>query len=617
MGPRFLRRLLHLALPPPAGPGRSPRVAAGYQCGQESFLRASRGSPELTEVLKSECTLQCPFGKPALLLEEFKMEIPDPIAVGTPVESPGVVGRRRLILPLGIALLGLVINVIVATSMAKTTDESRHVDYGIKILRGEPDRSNFAFDSKMPVSALNALPRGVGTYLRDHGMAPGLANILRDMRAPRYATIAAAFCLCLLVFIYAESLFGRTAGLFAQLLFVMDPNIIAHSTVSTTDLYVAAATVLFLYCLRRFLLSPNTTNAALIAVTLAVAQLTKFTAAYLYIILAMALLACALYARYGREKRYRIPQRQMAILLVLTVVCFLAVINVGFVFDRPFTSLARYKFRSQAFRALQQVPGLRAVPLPLPYAYVQGFDWLSYNNSTGQSFGNIVLLNEVRGPELPRSDGFPSYYLIAYVLKEPLGMQIILLLSLVWVFWNRRSADLLAGEGLLLAAAGVFWISLSFFSKTQIGIRHILPALVIFAILSGGAFHAWKEVSSRRKLLLAGCIVWAAVSVGSYFPHMIPYFNEILTDRKMAYHFLADSNLSWGQDSWVVERFLKSNPDVILDPQQRVAGRILVNADYLAGVFPRKADYFLRIEGIQPVAHVGYGHLLFVLPARP
>ena len=106
-------------------------------------------------------------------------------------------------------------------------------------------------------------------------MATGLADILGDWRAPRYATIAAAFCLSLLVFIYAESLYGRMAGLFAQLVFVMDPNIIAHSTVSTTDLYVAAAAVLFLYCLRRFLLSGKTTDAALTAVTLAGAQLTK------------------------------------------------------------------------------------------------------------------------------------------------------------------------------------------------------------------------------------------------------------------------------------------------------------------------------------------------------
>jgi hypothetical protein len=195
-------------------------------------------------------------------------------------------------------------------------------------------------------------------------------------------------------------------------------------------------------------------------------------------------------------------------------------------------------------------------------------------------------------------------------------MQLMLVLGLVGIFRNRRLPDLLAGEGLLVVAASVFFVMLSFFSKTQIGIRHCLPVLVIFAILSGGAFQAWAKFSSRRKLLLVGCLLYVAVSVGSYFPHMIPYFNEILTDRKLAYRYLGDSNLSWGQDTWVVDRFLKNNPDVVLDPMQPVTGRVLVNADYMAGVSPRKADYWLRVEGIRPISHVGYAHLLFVAPAK-
>ena len=526
--------------------------------------------------------------------------------------APAAVGGRRLLLPLGIALLGLLVNIIVAMSMAPTTDEGSHVAYGAAILRGNPNRSVSYLDSKMPVSALNAFPRGVGAFLRDHRIASGraAADILLDLRTPRWATVAAAFGLCLLVFLYAESLFGRTAGLFAQLLFVMEPNITAHSTVATTDLYSAAAVVLSLYCLRRFLLAPSTANAAHTALALALAQLTKFTAAYLYIVLAVVLLASL-----GLEQRCRVAWRQMAVLLALTVAGFLATINAGFLFDRTFTPLSQYKFRSETFRALQQVPGLRAVPLPLPYPYLQGFDWMSYHNSTGLNFDNIVLLNEVRGRELSRSDGFPSYYLITYALKVPIGMQVLLILGLVWIFRNRRTAGLLlANEGLLLITAGVFLAMLSLFSKTQIGIRHILPVLAIGAILSGAAFAEWARFSARRKLFLAGCLLYVVVSVSSYFPHMIPYFNELIPDRKLAYRYLADSNLDWGQNDWLVERFLKSNPDVILDPEQRVAGRILVSANLLAGVSPPKADYFLRLEGLQPIAHVGYAHLLFVAP---
>jgi hypothetical protein len=61
---------------------------------------------------------------------------------------------------------------------------------------------------------------------------------------------------------------------------------------------------------------------------------------------------------------------------------------------------------------------------------------------------------------------------------------------------------------------------------------------------------------------------------------------------------------------------MRSNPDVVLDPQHRVTGRVLVGANLMAGVIPSKANYFLRLEGIKPIAQVGYGHFLFLLPAQ-
>jgi uncharacterized protein (TIGR03437 family) len=536
---------------------------------------------------------------------------------------PAAAARRRLILPLGIALLGLVINIVVATSMSETYDEPDYVSYGLAILHGKPDRFRALLDSKMPVSALNALPLVAADYLRDRGKARRVERILRDMRARRYGTIAAAFCLCLLVFLYAESLFGRTAGLFAQSIFVMEPNIIAHSTLATNDLYVAFGTVLALFFLRRYLLAPTTWNAALAAFTLALAQLMKFTAFFIYAVVGMALIAVLLYSKYGREPRVRISLRQAGTLTALTVAAFLVVINAGFLFDRTFTPLDEYAFHSPTFQALQKVPVLSAIPLPLPYPYLQGFDWVSSNNTTGVTFGNMVLFNEVRGQKMQRSDGFPSYFTVAYALKEPIGLQILLFVSLVWIFRHRRPGELLAGEGLLLAAAAVVWAAFSFFSRAQVGIRHVLPALAIFTILSGGAFEGWTKFSLWRKILLIGCLVYTAISVGSYFPHMIPYFNEIVTDRRMAYRYLADSNLEWGQADWVVGRFLACNPDVHfifrnvnLTPQ-RIAGRVLMSANVAAGIFPPEADNFVRREGLVPVRQVGYGYLLFHVPERP
>src|SRR5262245_3505235 len=57
--------------------------------------------------------------------------------------------RKRWTLRLGIALLGLVLNAVVAANMAPTADEEFHLGYGARILGGVADRSFAGFDSKM------------------------------------------------------------------------------------------------------------------------------------------------------------------------------------------------------------------------------------------------------------------------------------------------------------------------------------------------------------------------------------------------------------------------------------------------------------------------------------
>src|SRR5712691_11320761 len=235
------------------------------------------------------------------------------------------------LLPLGIALLGLVLDVVVDYKMAPTIDEGDHILYGEEILRGTADRAAGAFfSSKMPISALNALPVELSALFTRHGWVPSLALKLKDIRVARLATIVAMFGMSFLIYFYAKSLYGRVSGLFAQLLFILSPNIIAHGTLATTDLYVALCTLLFLWYLRRFVLEPTNANAARAAAVLALAQLTKFSAAYLYLVLALVLVSFALYSRYGSDNRYRVPLRRIAILVSLNAVFFLIFINAGF-----------------------------------------------------------------------------------------------------------------------------------------------------------------------------------------------------------------------------------------------------------------------------------------------
>src|SRR6266849_4292473 len=151
---------------------------------------------------------------------------------------------------------------------------------------------------------------------------------------------------------------------------------------------------------------------------------------------------------------------------------WLAVFFSPFFFDRPFTLLGEYRFQCVSFIRLQTLPVLRSFPVPLPYPYLQGLDMMKAHEQNGSTFGNIYLLGELGNRLDPSFRGFKSYYAVALFFKEPIALQILFVLGLVWVWKNRSLSDFFFGEALLLAAAAILLVWLSFFSRAQIGIRH-------------------------------------------------------------------------------------------------------------------------------------------------
>jgi 4-amino-4-deoxy-L-arabinose transferase-like glycosyltransferase len=523
--------------------------------------------------------------------------------------------RRGLLFSLAITVgLAGVLDTIVAVRMGRTLDEGAHVRYGRRVLHGEPIRDRIYFDSKMPVSALNAIPGAVGEQLKRRQLLPRAAALLRDWKVARAASVLNLLLLNMLVYRWAAAIYGTAAGLAAAVLVVLAPNLIAHGTLATTDGYFALAVLLALYFLRRYLRQPTATNAALSALTLALAQLTKPIALYLYPIAGLGLTVALL--RRPRTEHLPTP-REASLYSALCVLAFVLTLNIGFGLYRSFLPLAEYEFTSRPFQQLQQrvshTPLLRELPVPVPYAYLEGLDMTIDNETQGRSFGNVYLLGELRSSKDQQFKGFKSYYAVAWFFKEPVALQLLLLLRLVELRRRRPFADVMFGEGLLLLAAGGLVAYLSFFNRAQIGIRHILPALAIAVVIGAGAFARFPSLPRWRQIGLGLLVVWLAVSTMRYYPHLIPYMNEWAGDRRLAYRLLADSNLDWGQNEPLVRDFLARNPDVVLNPGEPVCGRVLMSANRLTGVTgtPRNGKSPAWAWSYEPVAHVGYAHFLF------
>lgn len=504
-----------------------------------------------------------------------------------------------------ILIAAFILDAIVAKSMSQTMDEADHIRYGRKVLLANPDRSEPYMDAKAAVTSLNALPRVIAEHITSF---PRIRKWLYSL--VRLPSILSGLVVIAFICLFAGESYGSGAAIAAGALAALSPNLMAHETIATNDGYFAAGVLTSLFFFRKYLLRPTKVNAVLSGLTLAIAQLTKPMAIYLYPIAGLYLILAAL-----RPARPRLRAKDVAIYSAFAFGLAVVVVNAAYSFDRSLTPVGSYSFESDLLKRVQRTQWIDKVPVPFPYPVLQGFDQMLQIDKAGSTFGNVYLLGELRSVTDPSFHGFKSYYLVAWFFKEPIPLQVLFIWGIVYICIHRREAFLF-NEGLLLTAAAALVLWLSLFSKAQVGIRHILPALAIEIVIASAPFSKFA-VGSRPKKVILGCLViWLAVSVFSYYPQMIPYMNEWVWDRSSSYKILADSNLDWGQDARVVQEFLKANPDVVLDPDDPIPGRILVGADRLVGVAPKEKGPLRWASHYRPVAQIGYAHFLFVIPAK-
>jgi hypothetical protein len=505
-----------------------------------------------------------------------------------------------------------VLDLFVARSMSTTYDEPQSVAYGEQILRGKPDRSDPLFNSKSPITALNAIPRLIAGFLDKGRTPPSVVRVIASIRVARLASIVAALLLNVIICRWVYSLYGAEAAVAISILVIFSPNLIAHGTLANNDGYFACGVIWALFCFRRYVLHPTFWNTVVSGISLAVAQLTKPFAIYLYLVVVLLFLLTPNDKADGSPLRQR---KDRFVFMAIAAVCLILMINIGFSFDRLFTPLKSYQFESKSFERLQAVPVLSSIPLPLPYPFLQGLDMLKYHDDSGLTYGKIYLRGELRDPLDPNFHNFKSYYAVAIFFKEPIAVQVLFCLGLVWIWRHRSYREFVTGEGMLLIAATILFAWFSLFRKSQLGIRNILPVVAVELIIAGAAFAGFSGRLRRAQVLLGCLVAWACLSVISYYPDEISYMNEWVMDRKQSYKILVDSNLDYGQEGDIVHEFLLRNPDVALDPERPVAGRVLVSVNRLVGEWHgyEPMHWLLRY---QPAGRVGYGHLLYVVPEQ-
>jgi hypothetical protein len=504
-------------------------------------------------------------------------------------------------------LLVLIIFVLISISssikVSLTIDESFHHQYGENILNGNSTRF---YDSTMPISALNVLPSGLASFLPDSL----LKTALGQFTVARLVTIIVSMLVAYLVFTWSRLLYGFVPAIFSLLLYVFDPNIIAHSQLITTDLYILGAVCLTFYRLWLFANQRTLKNGLLFLLVLGISQFIKYTAIALFPLCLIALLIYDWHDirdSFAATDKLDLFLKKYIVYILSAIVVAILSINVGFLFNRTFTRFGDYQFRSAPFIAMQKNVVLRQIPVPLPYPYLEGLDWMINTEQSGTRYGNLYLFGQLSKPK-----GFLGYYFFAALLKVPVASQIIMILSFIMYLVRRDShRNFLRNEAFLLIPIAFFTIYFNFFFNTQIGIRYYLIMFPLLYVFSGSLFVGWERFPFFKKTLSVMLVVYLMASVLSYFPYYIPYFNEIIWDKTQTYKYLSDSNLDWGQAQIYLAEYLSEHPDAVYASDHVQTGTLIVGGSDLVGILEDPDKYAWLRNYFEPVDTIAYTYFVY------
>ena len=361
----------------------------------------------------------------------------------------------------------------------------------------------------------------------------------------------------LLVFWWTRRLFGLAAGGLAVGLYALDPNILAHAALVTSD---TAATFFLLAASGAFwrhLRSPGPGAAALSALTFGLACVAKYSAVLLppiYLVLVVWHLGLT-----PRAERY--PTLKQSFLSLL-----------GHAASGVMIIWAFYNFRYTAF-APGQPGGAYIYPweqlLPrlglvgdlveyarnwhlLPDAYLYGFAWVVESAKTRAAF----LAGEYS------ITGWTSFFPLSFLWKTPPVLLATLAAGALFVArrWLTQAGQ--AGRDLTRAAPlvvlfTIYW-GFSLTSHLNIGHRHILPIYPVLYILSGGVLAACT-IRRLRLPLVAGLLAGQAWTATTIHPDYLAYFNPLAGGPANGWRLLSDSSVDWGQDLPGLAAWLRSH----------------------------------------------------------
>lgn len=456
-------------------------------------------------------------------------------------------GRGERLIVLFLLAVFLIEGGVALVRMSATGDETHYLGMGRYLLKNhrwdladallQPPMSYYLHS--LPLLPMSIDDRVFGIQdINERGRA--LMSSYPDDRIlmlARIPILLLAAGLGFLVFVWGRQAYGSEGGLLALFLYVLNPVIISNAVQITPDLCLTFFCVLTVYLLWRYRTSPGWSHSAAVGGALGLALLSKYSAVLLAIAILILILARPAARLFGtRTTLHEWRFRHLAFIFA----CALLVVNTGYLFHKSCLPLKGNSFHSNLFQSIEKIPVIRDVPVPIPQPYVQGLDL--QNSVVEDGFLSYML-----GEKAQR--GWFSYYLIAFLLKTPIPLLLLLAIAIA------KGRDRL--QWFILIPAVIFPL---YFSAVRLsrGVRYILPLYPLLCIWISQLAPQLKlnRIGAVLRWCFLGLLVWYAGESVHISPHYLAYFNQIGGGPDKGLGLLFESDFDWGQDLKGLNSFL-------------------------------------------------------------
>ena len=363
---------------------------------------------------------------------------------------------------------------------------------------------------------------------------------------------------------------NKSISLISLILYAFSPNVIAHGRLVTTDIIASIGFIVVIDIWIRYLKSPNIKNISYLTFAIGLAFLAKFSTILLLPMMFISGFGY-IFIKYWQSKKQILSQILSLIrdAVIVGLGVFVIITMVYFFVMRNMAIDTQLQLVQDSFPQNNQISTITKQTLT-NIIEVPGLQYF------GQYLlGQAMVVQRVGGGNTTfllgkfTNQSFTEYFPITYLLKENpviiFSLISILLASIVVIIKNFKSRIKITSQKILdhwyeitIAIMIILYWVISVRGNLNLGIRHILPAVILtYILISIGVVRLLIPLKFSKIILSIFLVLYIGSNLFTY-PSYISYLN-ILAGQNQGYQIFTDSNLDWGQDlkrlnNWTEEK---------------------------------------------------------------